>query len=88
MTKMTSHRFNINGYHSNSITRRPFLYTHEGRGSRRDQGGLRERRGNNQNWEESKKKRMGDLELGSSKCGECGGKEGEKKEIEMLKTRT
>lgn len=39
MTKMTSHRFNINGYHSNGITRRPFLYTHEGRGGRRDQGG-------------------------------------------------
>jgi hypothetical protein len=39
MTKMTSHRFNINGCHSNSIARHPFLYTHEVRGGRRDQGG-------------------------------------------------
>ena len=41
---------------------------------------MRERRGNNQNWEESKKK-MGDLELGSIKGGEYGGKGGENRNV-------
>jgi hypothetical protein len=39
MTKMTSHRFNINGYHSNGITWRPFLYTQAVRGNKNDEGG-------------------------------------------------
>ena len=73
MTKMTSHRFNINGYHGNSITRRPFLYTHEGRGSRRDQGGWGKE---GETIKTGKKvKKMGDLELGCSKGGEYEGKE-------------